>query len=159
MIWLGVIHMKNRLKEVRLSTGMTQEDFAESVGVSKTTYNNYETGRREPRSDFWMAVSDKYNITVDYLIGRSDDPRGTKGKPPANTLVVTNDEIALVKNYRLCTKESQSAIQQIAARIALADAPSIPEEPENLDELILQGLGEFLDSQDLPVSSPVKKEA
>ena len=41
-----------RLKEFRESLGLTQEEFGRSIGVAKSTYNNYEVGIREHRSDF-----------------------------------------------------------------------------------------------------------
>ena len=65
------------LKKLRLSTGLTQEEFGKSIGVAKSTYNNYETGLRDPRSDFWIAVATKYGVTIDYLMGYSDDPHKT----------------------------------------------------------------------------------
>ena len=66
--------MYKHLKDLRESLGMTQEEFGNSVGVAKSTYNNYETGIRNPKSDFWIAVAQKYNVTIDYLMGHSDDP-------------------------------------------------------------------------------------
>ena len=63
-----------RLKEFRESLGLTQEEFGRSIGVAKSTYNNYEVGIREPRSDFWIAVVSKYIVTIDYLMGFSDSP-------------------------------------------------------------------------------------
>lgn len=149
----------NRLREVRLATGLTQEEFAKPLGVSKTTYNNYETGRREPRSDFWMAVADKYNVTVDYLIGLSDDPRGTKKESPTDTLVLAGDEVSLVKIYRLCTKEDQTVIRWFAARIAGLIDQSAQEQQDDLEQRILQDLTEFLDNIDLPAKTQAKKEA
>lgn len=65
------------LKELRESLGMTQEEFGKSVGIAKSTYNNYEKGIREPKSDFWITVAKKYDVTIDYLMGYSDDPHGT----------------------------------------------------------------------------------
>lgn len=65
------------LKELRESLGMTQEEFGKSIGFAKSTYNNYEKGIREPKSDFWVAVAQKYGVTIDYLMGYSDDPQGT----------------------------------------------------------------------------------
>ena len=61
------------LRQLRTCLGMTQEAFAKSIGISKTTYNNYETGAREPRSDFWEKVSKEYNVTVDFLLGLSNE--------------------------------------------------------------------------------------
>lgn len=65
--------MYPRLRELRESLGMTQEEFGKSVGFAKSTYNNYETGIRDPKSDFWIAVAEKYGVTIDYLMGFSDD--------------------------------------------------------------------------------------
>lgn len=76
--------MKNsgfpNLRALRIDLEMTQEEFATSLGISKTTYNNYEIGTREPRSDFWEKVAQKYNVTVDYLLGLSS-VRGTQKSP------------------------------------------------------------------------------
>lgn len=79
-----VIYVKNsgfpNLRALRIDLEMTQEEFATSLGISKTTYNNYEIGTREPRSDFWERVAQKYNVTVDYLLGLSS-VRGTQKSP------------------------------------------------------------------------------
>ena len=69
--------MYQHLKELRESLGMTQAEFGKSVGIAKSTYNNYETGIREPKSDFWIAIATKYGVTIDYLMGYSDDPHRT----------------------------------------------------------------------------------
>jgi len=151
--------MTNRLKEVRLSAGLTQEEFAKSLGISKTTYNNYETGRREPRSDFWMAVADKYSVTIDYLLGLSDDPHSIKKESPASTMLIAGDEVSLIKSYRLCTKEDQAAIRWFAARIAGAIDQAAQGQQEDLEKRILQDLTEFLDNIDLPADTQAMKEA
>lgn len=70
----GVFVVYAHLKELRESLGMTQEEFGKSIGIAKSTYNNYEKGIRDPKSDFWIAVAQKYNVTIDYLMGYSDDP-------------------------------------------------------------------------------------
>ena len=65
------------LKELRESLGMTQEEFGKSIGIAKSTYNNYEKGIRDPKSDFWVTVAHKYGVTIDYLMGYCNDPHGT----------------------------------------------------------------------------------
>lgn len=69
--------MKRNLKELRESRNMTQKQFAESLGLKLTTYNGYETGSREPDSDFWISIAEKYHVTIDYLMGFSSDPLKT----------------------------------------------------------------------------------
>lgn len=69
--------MYKNLKALRQSLNMTQKEFAASLNISYSTYNGYETGAREPKSDFWIAVAQKYGVTIDYLMGYSDDPLKT----------------------------------------------------------------------------------
>lgn len=66
--------MFENLKALRKSLGMKQDEFADSIGYKRSTYASYETGTREPSSDFWTAVSAKYGISVDYLMGVADEP-------------------------------------------------------------------------------------
>lgn len=70
--------MFKNLKALREQQGLKQEDFARQFGVKKSTYSNYETGTTEPSSAFWIAVADHFRVSTDYLLGRTDDPRGTK---------------------------------------------------------------------------------
>lgn len=70
--------MNNKLKELRESHGLQQKEFGESLGVKQTTYSNYELGVTEPKSDFWIAVSDQYRVSIDYLFGQTENQHGTK---------------------------------------------------------------------------------
>ena len=73
--------MYKNLKIFRESLNMTQKEFAASLGIGQTTYNGYETGSREPKSNFWVAVAEKYHVTIDYLMGYSDNPHGYSDAP------------------------------------------------------------------------------
>ena len=75
--------MYENLKALRLKLGMKQKEFGESVGVKSTTYQGYETGVRQPGSDFWIAVADKYNVSIDWLMGFTDDPQRSKFATPS----------------------------------------------------------------------------
>ena len=99
-----------RLKELRDSLGLTQAEFGTSVGIAKSTYNNYETGIRDPKSDFWIAVAQKYGVTIDYLMGFSDDPHSVEAnkKSPSTTEAVPGDEVSRIfdaLNDMLVSKE------------------------------------------------------
>lgn len=58
----------DKLKELRESVGMNKKQFAEHIGVKYTTYNNYETGVREPKSDFLILIGTRFDISIDYLL-------------------------------------------------------------------------------------------
>ena len=58
----------------RNSLGLKQNEFADSIGYKRSTYSAYEKGEREPKSDFWVAISKKYGVSIDYLMGIVETP-------------------------------------------------------------------------------------
>lgn len=61
-----------RLRYLRKSRNMNQEQLAESIKVSKSTIAMYEQGRREPGFETQELLADFFNVDIDYLVGRSD---------------------------------------------------------------------------------------
>lgn len=61
-----------RLKSLRESRGMTQDDLADSLGVSKQAVSQYERGVRRPDYDTLLAICDLFNVSVDYILGKTD---------------------------------------------------------------------------------------
>lgn len=57
------------LKNLRESKGYNKRQIAELLGMPYTTYNNYETGTREPNSNVLIKLSKFFNVTIDYLLG------------------------------------------------------------------------------------------
>ena len=64
----------NRLKELRTSRNLTQRQVYESVHMSALGYQRYEYGEREPAFQNLIALADFFDVSLDYLVGRSDDP-------------------------------------------------------------------------------------
>ena len=62
-----------RLKELRLSKGFTQTDMAHICGVSKSSYVKYERGERQPRYDILSEIADYFKVSLDYLLGKSNE--------------------------------------------------------------------------------------
>jgi transcriptional regulator with XRE-family HTH domain len=62
-----------RLREIRTEAGLTIKDVSISIGLSPMAYNHYEWGDREPSLDVLRKLCDLFNVSSDYLIGRSDD--------------------------------------------------------------------------------------
>ncbi len=61
-----------RLKNIRANSRMKQREVAEYLGVALRTYQGYETGRSEPSIKKLIALADYFNVTLDYLVGRTD---------------------------------------------------------------------------------------
>jgi len=62
-----------RLKEVRTNSRMKQREVAEYLGINLRTYQGYETGRSEPSIKKLIALADYFDVTMDYLVGRTDE--------------------------------------------------------------------------------------
>lgn len=70
-----------RIKALRESLNMNKREFSEALNLPYTTYNNYETGTREPNSDVLISIAKKFEVSVDWLIGND----GGKEKAPTQS--------------------------------------------------------------------------
>lgn len=64
----------DRLTELKTSKNLLQKDIAAGVGLSLRTYQRYEYGEREPSYTVLIALADYFDVSLDYLVGRSDNP-------------------------------------------------------------------------------------
>lgn len=64
----------DRLKELRTARNLTQKEVYESVGMSMLGYQRYEYGTREPAYQNLIALADFFDVSLDYLVGRSSNP-------------------------------------------------------------------------------------
>ena len=64
-----------RLKTLRKDRNLTQVAIAETIGVTERGYRKYESGVSEPTMGVLVALADTLGVSIDYLVGRSDDPR------------------------------------------------------------------------------------
>ncbi len=62
--------IKERLKRLRKENGVSQKEVADYIGVSVSAYSNYEQGIREPLLDVLLKLSDFFDTTCDYLLGK-----------------------------------------------------------------------------------------
>lgn len=60
---------KNRLKKLRIQHGYTLDDIANETGINRATYNNYENGKTEPKSETWQKLADYFDVDVGYIQG------------------------------------------------------------------------------------------
>lgn len=61
-----------RIKQLREQKGWTQGTISSILGISKSTYIKYERGEREPRYGTLVALSELFQVSVDFLLGKSD---------------------------------------------------------------------------------------
>lgn len=73
-----------RLRLLRTNCDITQEELGKILGVRKATISQYESETRKPDTDMLRRIADYFGTSIDYLVGRTDNPRmaaagGTRG--------------------------------------------------------------------------------
>jgi MerR family transcriptional regulator, light-induced transcriptional regulator len=69
---LSMNDFAGRLRELRVGAGLRQKDLADALGVAQTTIANYEQGVRFPDETNLRRIADHFNVSLDYLLGRTD---------------------------------------------------------------------------------------
>lgn len=63
----------SRIRDLREDRDLNQETLAEMLGVRQTTYSKYELGKINVPVEMLIKIADFYDVTLDYLVGRSDE--------------------------------------------------------------------------------------
>ena len=68
------MNFAERLKSLRGEKKATQVMLAQITGLTDRTFRKYESGKIEPTLSVLTALADYFDVSLDYLVGRSDDP-------------------------------------------------------------------------------------
>ena len=99
-----------RIRAVRRDRGLTQDDLADRVGVSRSAVAQWETGRTGQITGNLSRIADVLEINVEFLM-YGDDKR-------AAAEVRQGDELALLRLYRECEPEDRQMLLHTARRLA-----------------------------------------
>jgi len=66
---------KERLKEIRGSKNAVRKDIADYLGITVRAYQHYESGTRFPDFQGINKLADYFEVSTDYLLGRSNNPQ------------------------------------------------------------------------------------
>lgn len=69
--------MYKRLRDLREDKYLRQRELATLLNVSQTTYSRYESGELDIPSTALIRLADFYGVSVDYILGRINDPKNT----------------------------------------------------------------------------------
>lgn len=67
-----------RLKELRKQKGISQLKLSIDLNTNQNTISRYETGTREPSINELISIADYFQVSVDYLLERTDNPKMNK---------------------------------------------------------------------------------
>ncbi len=68
-------NLSSALKRFREAYHLTQKQAASAAGVAERVYQSYEYGKVVPTATVLISLADSFDVSLDYLVGRSDDPR------------------------------------------------------------------------------------
>lgn len=66
-----------RLRQLRKELKLSQSDVGEVLGIMQTVYSRYERGSQTIPLEYVMKLSDLYGVSIDYMLGRSDERAST----------------------------------------------------------------------------------
>ena len=69
----GIMH--RRIRDLREDRDLKQEDLAKLLNCTQACYSNYENGRRDVPTEVWETLADFYQVSVDYLMGRTGEKK------------------------------------------------------------------------------------
>ncbi len=72
----------NKLKELRIERGLLQSDIAKIINKSERTVGFYETGERDMGTETLSILSDFFNVSIDYILGKSDIRNAVQQEDP-----------------------------------------------------------------------------
>lgn len=67
--------LNERLKELRAAKKITQREVAEVLDVAPRNVQNFEYGTARPKLDNVVKIADYFDVSIDYLVGRTDNPK------------------------------------------------------------------------------------
>ena len=67
--------MYRRIRDLREDNDKTQKELAKELNCSQQVYSNYELGQRDIPTDILIKLSKYYGVSVDYILGISDNPK------------------------------------------------------------------------------------
>ena len=101
--------LSKRLKELRISNGLTQRELGERVNVTKVSICCYENGTRTPTLDTLTKLGKVLDVDVDYLLGY-DSPVKEKGKSK-KVINMAKEEIEFITEIRKLENIHQAVIE------------------------------------------------
>ena len=101
--------LQNKLRELRKKKRLRQQDIAEYMSVAKSTYHYWESGKIEISNDNLFRLADFFEVTIDYLLGKSDNPT----PPPTETAEVKalKRQLAIAEAEKIAAQAENAALK------------------------------------------------
>lgn len=89
-----------RLKQLRDEFGFDQKEMGRKLNITSSAYGYYEQGRNEPPLETLVKIAEIFNVTTDYLLGRSDIRENSVYYTLSDKLTLTQAELLVVERMQ-----------------------------------------------------------
>lgn len=131
--------MKDRIKQLRKALGMTQQKFADAIGVKQNTVAQYEMGRNEPIDSVVNLICKEYNVNPDWLRNGSGEmfikPATFSLDEYAQSNKLNKTEISIIRGFMELDPATRQAIYNIFVNAFNENNAAIPDDPQELEKL------------------------
>ena len=130
--------MNERIKQLRKALKLTQQEFAENIGIKRNAVANYETGRNEPIGSVFNLICKEYNVTPDWLKNGNGEmflaPATFSLDEYAKANKLNETEISIIRNLMELDPETRQSIYNIFANAFTKDATTTQNKPQKSEE-------------------------
>lgn len=106
-----------RIKELRVENGLKQKELAKAVHIAANTLSQFEAGKSNPSYDVLVALADYFEVSTDYLLGRSDDFGNVTVQAERTRAFPSAEEQTLLSAYRKTSNAGKMRILAYAEAI------------------------------------------
>ena len=121
--------MKN-LKKIRTQNKKQQQEVADYLGINRVSYARYESGERQPDFQTVANLADYFKVSVDYLLGRTDDPHP----------VTSNDDVKKAIDEYVKNKGKQSTVIRYTGKEQTYETLDITDEEWEIAQATIEAL-------------------
>ena len=108
---MGLSTLGEKIKELRERLGLSQRELAARLNLGSGTIANYETGNRSPDYQTLQRLADLFNVSTDYLLGRTDDPTPPGAKPKPAGQPTDQEFRAFLRGRKLSDRDIELILQ------------------------------------------------
>lgn len=105
--------LSTRLKTLRNEKKLTQKQLAEKINVTHVSISGYESGNRSPDTDTLQRLADFFEVSTDYLLGRTDSPALTPHEKDEAAFQAFANDPELNVFYRELPKSDEEAVRKL----------------------------------------------
>ncbi|MDD2978556.1 MAG: helix-turn-helix transcriptional regulator [Hespellia sp.] len=120
--------MENRIKELRLEKGITQNVLADAIGVSQQTISKYEKEAFSVPLDAMIGIADYFHTTIDYILRQTDQRYRENYRVEVNRKVEKHRELCVA--YDKLTKKHRELAMNLIDGLN-KEENHVPEEEEH----------------------------